>query len=91
MLEATEDVLKAVLALQKTNPPAWIRFMDWFNRSLLSQSSKEVRIKDETELRWSQGRQQELSELIDLFNSIETRLGNKARGSDEFYPSYIFD
>lgn len=91
MIEITDNDLKSILALQRSNPPAWTRFMDWISKLLLDKSSESINIKDEVELRWAQGRQQIMSELIDIFNNTEEIIVYKSKITDDIQPSLVFD
>jgi hypothetical protein len=91
MIETTEDILKAILALDRANPHAYMRFMDWLNCSLRDQSSKAIGEKDEVELRWAQGRLQVMAELINIFNNVNLKLEEKSMRPDEFNTNLVID
>jgi hypothetical protein len=76
MISPSEDILRAIVSLQNSNPTAWEKLIGWFSASHLGHLAVSVRIKDEVEARWMDGRCQELSDIVEFLTSAEQVIKN---------------
>lgn len=91
MIKPSEDVLRAIVSLQNSNPVAWDKFMGWFTISHMGHLAVSVRIKDEVEARWMDGRCQELADQIEFLQSAEQIIKNIQAAEEVPSTSAILD
>jgi len=74
MIQPTDDVLHAIVNLEKSNPASFAEFMDWLNRSWTGHLLMCAISEKEPQRSWMQGRCQELRDLVQFIATAEGQL-----------------
>jgi hypothetical protein len=84
MLQPTEEVYRAIVNLEKSNPESFAMFVDWMSRSFMGHLMVAAQTEKDVHARWMQGRCQELGDLMQFINTAAVQLENmNAKVSDE--------
>jgi len=74
MLKPTEDIFRAIVNLNKSNPESFKVFMDWLSQSFSGHLMIAAQTEKDVHSRWMQGRCQELGDLIQFISSAEVQM-----------------
>ena len=74
MLQPTEDILRAITNLNKSNPDSFKVFINWLSQSWMGHLIVSAQAEKEVHSRWMQGRCQELGDLIQFINTAEAQI-----------------
>ena len=74
MLKPTEDIFRAIVNLNKSNPESFKVFVDWLTQSFSGHLIIAAQTEKDVHSRWMQGRCQELGDLIQFISSAETQM-----------------
>lgn len=74
MIQPSEDVLRAITNLDKSNPTSFKVFFDWLGSSWSGHLIGASVTENDVHSRWMQGRCQELRDLIQFISTAEMQL-----------------
>lgn len=74
MLQPTEEVYRAIVNLEKSNPESFAMFVDWISRSFMGHLMVAAQTEKDVHARWMQGRCQELGDLMQFINTAVAQL-----------------
>jgi len=74
VLKPTEDIFRAIVNLNKSNPESFKVFMDWLSQSFSGHLMIAAQTEKDVHSRWMQGRCQELGDLIQFISSAKVQM-----------------
>jgi len=77
MVQPTDDILRAIVNLEKSNPTSFKIFMEWMNTSWSGHLIVSSVMEKDPQRGWMQGRCQELRDLIQFMTTAEMQLEAK--------------
>ena len=83
MIQPTDEVLRAIVNLEKSNPESFSVFVDWMSRSFMGHLMVAAQTENEVHVRWMQGRCQELGDLMQFINTAAAQIDARKAVADE--------
>jgi hypothetical protein len=74
MKKPDEKICRAIMGLKGNNN--WDTIYQWFRDSFIDQTARNSKERDDVENRWGQGRSQELADIINTIDKVETYIDN---------------